>query len=215
MTRPLLRTLAVLLAGLALLLGFGAPAAAHGGEGQAEVTSLGRDGDQVTVVIRLTWVGDSDGVPNATVTAVVGDATPVPMTAGAAPGDYTVTLAAAPGETIQITSASPAVTVEVPAPDAAPVETTAPAETTTTETTTTETAPTTTEATTGTDATTDPDTEAEAADGSDDDNSTLLVVGVMGLLAVAIAGAVVVMWKKPAPGPVAGDDGGPGRSDRV
>lgn len=197
MNRTITRPLLAVLVGLAVAILAAAPASAHGGEGLAELTSVTRDGDQVTVTVRLTWVGDSDGVPDASITAVVGGGTPVAMTPGATTGDYTATLPAAPGEVIVVTSAAPAVSLEVPAPEATPAPTTAPAETTTTvadESTTT--APPTTEAAT---TTTDPDAAAEAGlTGEDDGGSATLVIGAaVAIVGAAVVIAVLVMWKKP------------------
>ncbi len=199
MNRSPLRPLVALLGLLAVLTLAAVPAGAHGGDGEISVT-MTRTGDQVTVDAHLTYVADGHGVPDATVTVVVDDDTPVPMEAGAEEGDYTATVTAAPGASIRVTSVEPATSFEGTAPEATATSTTdtAPTEssTTTTEaTTTTVAAASTTEqpaATTSGDATRD-ETDDEDGDG----NTGLLVGGIVAIVAAAGVLAVVMLRKKP------------------
>ncbi len=186
---------AVALAGLALFAG--APAGAHGGDGQMEVTSLERDGDDVTITVHLSYVADGHGVPDATVTVVVDDGTPAPMTAGATEGDYAATVVAAPGATLRVTSVEPPVTVDATAPEAATTTTT---ETTTTAGSDTTDAPATTDATTTTAPADGSTTSTPATDAEDDDGGNGLVIGgLIALVVVAAAAVAVVVLRKPTP----------------
>lgn len=192
--RPTHRLPAALLAaaavlGLSLAVATG-PAGAHGGDGQMELVSAVRgDGDAVDLTVRLTYVEDGHGVPDATVTAVVGDAAAVPLAAAGDEGDYAGTVDAAPGATIRVTSVEPVVTLDVAAPDAT---TTTTAATTTTDPTTTGSS-TTTEATTTTEAATTtaptPPQQGGAVIVDDDDGLSTGVILAIGAGVVAVAGA--------------------------
>ena len=114
---------------LAVSVGLGSvPVGAHDGEGSLEVLSTVRSDATVSVEVRLTFVGDGHGVPDATVTAVVPGATPVTLAAQAEEGHYAGSLEAGGGVVIRITSVTPAASVEVVAPPL-PAEPTAPSTT--------------------------------------------------------------------------------------
>lgn len=190
--KPLSRLLTAVLAPLAVLVLAGAPAAAHGGPGEMEITSITRDGDDVTVAVRLIFTGDGDGVPDATVTVVVDDGTPVPMEAGTEEGDYQATVTAAEGATIRVTSVEPPTTAEGTAPAADETATTEAGSTTTADETTTE-APATTEA----DATTTPTPVPDEVTSDDDGGISPVVIGaVVAVVLAAIAMAVILLGKK-------------------
>jgi cobalamin biosynthesis Mg chelatase CobN len=195
-----MKKLAVLLGSLATLLLLAvAPAGAHGGDGEAEITSVTRDGGQVTVVAHVKYVEDGHGVPDATVTVVVDDGTPVPMEAGAEEGDYQATLPAAPEATIRVTSVEPATTAEATAPAAADPTTTAATETS--EASPTTAADTTTTAIDSDDDASAPVTAPEDVDGdSDDSSSSLIVIAVIAIVVLAAIVAAVVLRRKPAGG---------------
>ena len=173
------------------------PAGAHGGEGQVDVTSLTRDGDNVTVTVHVIYIADGHGVPEATVTLVVDGGTPVPMGPGAADGDYTATVPAPSGAAMRITSVEPAVTVEATAPETPPTTTEAPTSTTTTASTDTS-DPATTEDTPAVD-------EAAAAGpsdpdaSSDDGTSAVLVGGLIALVVIVGAAVAFIVLRKPSP----------------
>lgn len=195
-----MKKLAVLLGALTAILLAAMPAGAHGGDGEAEITSVTREGDQVVVVAHINYVEDGHGVPDATVTVVVDDGTPVPMEAGAEEGDYEATVPAEPGATIRVTSVEPATTAEVAAPAADDPTTTAATETT--EATTTTAADTTTTAldAESADGADTPVTAPEDVDGdSDDSNGSLIVIAVVAVVLAAIV-AAVVLRRKPADG---------------
>jgi dipeptidyl aminopeptidase/acylaminoacyl peptidase len=192
------RTLAALLGLAAVLLLAASPAGAHGGEGQVEITSITRDGDDVTVVAHLIYVEDGHGVPDATVTVVVDDGTPVPMAAGAEEGDYEVTVPAPAGAAIRVTSVEPATTAETAAPAAEEeTTTTTEASTTTAETTTT------VNPTTGDVEPADGDEDGSAttpapADSDDDGGISPIVIGAIVAVVVAVGvTAAILLWKKP------------------
>jgi hypothetical protein len=196
-----IRALAALLGLAAVLLLAATPAGAHGGEGQVEVSSITRDGDDVTVVARLTYLEDGHGVPDATVTVVVGDGTPVPMEPGTEEGDYQVTVPADEGATIRVTSVEPATTVEATAPAAEETSTTGETSTTTTaETTTADAGPTTPTNEDGV-AVPGPNGIDEAPD---DETGSVILIAVLAVLAVAavVVAVIVFVVKKPTP-----DDG--------
>ncbi|HEX7131740.1 MAG TPA: hypothetical protein VF228_04160 [Iamia sp.] len=192
------RALAALLGLAVVLLLAAGPAGAHGGEGQVEVSSITRAGDAVTVVARLTYVEDGHGVPDATVTVVVDDGTPVPMEPGAEEGDYQVTVPAPEGATIRVTSVEPATTVETTAPAAEETTTTGEASTTTTaaETTTTDAGPTTPTNEEGV-AVPGPDGIDEAPD---DETGSVILIAVLAVLAIAavVVAVIVFVVKKPS-----------------
>jgi len=194
--KPLTRVLTSVLAPLAVLVLAGAPAAAHGGEGEIEVTSVTRSGDEVTVTAHLKYVEDGHGVPDATVTVVVGEGTAVPMGPGAEEGDYTVTVPAAPGTAIRVTSVEPATTAEATAPETAETgsSTTEPTSTTAAEATTTDGGPTTP---------TNAEGEAVPGPGGIDDapedlTGKLIASAIAVVVLVALAVAVVVLRKRPS-----------------
>jgi len=190
-----IRALAALLGVAAVLLLSAGPTGAHGGEGEAEITSITRSGDDVTVVAHVIYVEDGHGVPDATVTVVVDDGTPVPMAAGAEEGDYEVTVAAPPGAAIRVTSVEPATTAEVAAPPAEEATTTTEASTTTSE------AETTTEAPADGDedaATTTPTPVPDDADSDDDGGISPIVIGaIVAVVAAVGVMAAILLWKKP------------------
>lgn len=190
-TRALLRALAAALAGLAtLLLLASSPASAHGGEGQIEITSLTRQGSEVTVVAHVIYVADGHGVPDASVTVVVGEDTPVVMEPGAADGDYQATVPAAEGDVIRVTSVEPEVSTEATAPP--PAETTTTSEPTSSTSTTTEAQ--TTESTVEDEGAAGPTPVPDA--GSDDDSGggSNLVVIIAVLVVLVAAGVTVALF---------------------
>lgn len=194
------RAFVVIGTGLAVLL-WAAPAAhAHGGEGQMEVTSITRDGDEVTVAVHLIAVDDGHGLPDATVTVVVGEATPVPMEPGAQDGDYQVTVVASEGAPIRVTSVEPPTTAEATAPPMVE-ETTSTVTTTAPETTTTaETSPTTTPE----QQAADPIDDQEIDAGTDDGGTNLALVGAAIAVVVAlVAMGVILLGRKRDPDGVA------------
>jgi hypothetical protein len=185
----------LVVASASVLVGASVPAAAHGGEGKAEVTTT-RSGDDVAVSVRITYEGDGHGVPGATVTVVVDDGTPSEMAAGPEEGVYEATIRAEPGATIRVTSVDPATSTEVLAPEAAePVPTTAaeattPSSTTETESTTTPTAD---------EESSAPVTERTSSASDDDSGSnTVVIVAIAAVLLAAIVAALIVFRKTPA-----------------
>lgn len=195
MSRPTPRALAALVGLIAVLLLAAPPAGAHGGEGEMEVTSVTRDGADVTVAVRLIFVDDGHGVPDATVTVVVDEGTPVPMDPGATEGDYEATVTAPAGAAIRVTSVEPATTAEAVAPeeDEAPT-TTASTTTAPPETDDDDQAPATTEDEAD-DTTTPSDDEA---DDSDDGGVNPVVIGaIVAVVAAAGAMAAILLWKRP------------------
>ena len=192
--RVLPRALAALGAAVALLLCTGPAALAHGGEGQMEVTSITRDGDQVTVAVHLIAIDDGHGLPDATVTVVVGDATAVPMEPGAEDGDYQATVVAEAGAPIRITSVEPPTTAEATAPPMAE-ETTSTVATTAPETTeapesTVETTPT----TVAEEEAADPVADQEIDGGSDDSRMSWALIGGIAVLAVALVAVAIILF---------------------
>lgn len=193
-----LRTVATLFAlavTVVLALGLVSTAAgAHEGEGQLDLVSATRvDGNAVDLVVMLTFVGDGHGVPDATVTAVVGEAAAVPLTSGVEEGQYQGTVVAPAGSTIRVTSVEPVVTLELPAPDPSASTTSAvPSPPPTEAPTTAEASPTTTSGATPTDG-----RLAEGpgrVDDQDDGLSTGILVAVgAGVVAVAAAGIWVAL----------------------
>lgn len=184
---------AALLAPLAAVLLLATPAGAHGGEGETEITSVTRDGDDVTVVARVTYVEDGHGVPDATVTVVVDDGTSVPMEAGDEEGDYEVTVPASPGATIRVTSVEPATSAEATAPPAA--------EASTESTTTTEAEPTTAAPDAGDDegaATSTPVSDEDVADGGDDGISPVVIGAIGAVVLAAVVAGIIMLGKKPS-----------------
>lgn len=199
--RPALRRAAVASAlVLTAMIVFGAsPASAHGGEGQIEITSLTRQGDDVTVVAHVIYLADGHGVPDATVTVVVGDATPVVMEPGAADGDYQATVPAAEGDVIRVTSVEPAVSTEAAAPPAA--ETTTTSEATSASTTTTE-APATSGSTAEEEgaAASTPTPVPDAPSGGDSDRgiNVVLVAVIVILVAAAVTAGILLTNRRSA-----------------
>ncbi len=211
MKTPRSRPLALAALGvLATLLVLAAPAGAHGGEGEAEITSITRDGDQVTVVAHVRYIEDGHGVPDATVTVVVDDGTPVPMEAGAEEGDYTATVAAGPGAAIRVTSVEPATTAEGTAPAAADDPATTEASTGSDPTTTATTDAGTTDDTTddgagsadegsadgGEDGATAP-SPASDDEGSDDGISPVVIGAIVAVVLAAVVTGAILLTKKP------------------
>lgn len=193
------RALAALAIAIVAALVLASPAGAHGGEGQLDITSIAREGDEVTLTAHVIYIADGHGVPDATLTVVVGDGTPVPMAPGAADGDYTATVPAPPGAAIRVTSVEPAVTAETTAPDL-------PATTTTEATSITEPSSTAAPVTTDQPPSTAPDSDEDAAAISNgasgdnsDDSSTPLIAGLIGLVVVVAGGVAFVVLRKPAP----------------
>lgn len=176
--------------GLSLIL-IGAPASAHGGDGELRDIGLVRQGDAtgVEVSVVLVYVADGHGIPDATVTATVDGGTPVTLTP-AGEGTYTGTIDnAPPGATVRITSVEPPVTAEGMAPPVdGPASTTAPPGSTEAPTTKPRPDPPTTDAATST-------TEAGASTVTDKDDggggSTGMIVVLGG--AIAIVGALGVI----------------------
>lgn len=190
---------------IVLLSSSSSPASAHGGEGQLDVTSSTREGDDVTISVFLTYVGDGHGVPGASITLVADGATPIPMQAGSEDGDYTATVAAAPGALIRVTSVAPVVTVDVTAPPAA--------ETTTTQATsdgTTSSSPQSTSAPTTTDATETTEVAAavptQASGGDDQGGNGLIIAGLVVLVLAAVLPVTIIVLRKPTISP-SSDDG--------
>ncbi|WCO67360.1 hypothetical protein PO878_01340 [Iamia majanohamensis] len=176
--------LVAVLAAVALALGL-APtvAGAHGGDGEMTLVSATRGaGDEVDLTVELIYVEDGHGVPDATVTAVVGDSAAVTLAATAAEGQYQGVVEAPAGSTIRVTSVEPVTTLEVPAPVAA--ATTEAPTTSTTEAPTTTAAPTTEPAPTTTEA---PTTDVVVEDDDDGGLSTGVLVAI-GAGVVVIAG---------------------------
>jgi hypothetical protein len=161
-----------------LVLSVGSVATAHEGDGRLEVLqATPGDGATVDYQVRLTYVADGHGAPEATVTAVAEQpgataTAPVQLQAGAEEGLYTGTVTfPSPGDwTVRFTSVTPAATLEQAQAVTAPATTA-----TTTPSTTT---------TVGTTAAAD---EA-ATDTADDDGSWFPVVPVIAVLAIAAAG---------------------------
>lgn len=214
MTRPPVcpdRGLGALLAvAAAVILSLGiaaAPAGAHGGPGQLDVVSATRGaGDAVDLVVSLTYVNDGDPVTDATVTAVVGDAAAVPLTAGDEEGQYQGGVDAPPGSTIRLTAVEPVATLEIPAPGGG-VTTTTEAPTTTPAPTTeapTTTATPTTEATTTTGPV--PGGTAVIVEDDDDGLPTGVLIGIGGAVAVVGAAAVFIAYTMGQRRKAEGDD---------
>ena len=104
-----------------LVLALGPVAAAHEGDGRLEVLQAVPRRQEVAVdyQVRLTYVADGHGAPDATVTAVVEQpgapaAAPVQLSAGAEEGLYAGTVTfPGPGDwTVRFTSVTPAATLE-------------------------------------------------------------------------------------------------------
>lgn len=186
----------------ALLLG-AAPVGAHGGEGRSEITSITRSGGDVTVVARITYVEDGHGVPDATVTVVVDDGTPVPMEPGAEEGEYQATVPAPEGAAIRVTSVEPATSAEATAPAAADETTTTSAtagETTTTAAETLATDPSSPaddDAPLDDDEVPEPNALDEAPEGG---RGNLIVIAVIAVVVVAALVAAFVLRRKPPAG---------------
>lgn len=196
-TRPAPRALAALAGLVAVVVLAVPPAGAHGGEGLLAVTSVTRSGGDVTVAARLTFVADGHGVPDATVTVVVDDGTPVPMTPGPTEGDYQATVPAPAGAAIRVTSVEPAATAEAVAPEEEATATTGPATTTAPPGPDDDQASSTTE-----DGTTGPTTTAAAAGGEADDaddggTSPVVVGAIVAVVVAAGAMAAILLWKRP------------------
>lgn len=111
-----------------LVLAGGSAAAAHEGDGRLEVLQATPGQDlAVDYQVRLTYVADGHGAPDATVTAVAEQpgaaaATPVQLSAGAEEGLYAGTVTfPGPGDwTVRFTSVTPAATLEQPQAVTAP-----------------------------------------------------------------------------------------------
>ena len=196
-TRLVIRALVALLVPLAALLLAAGPTAAHGGDGQIEITSIEPDGEDVTVVARLTYLADGHGVPDATVTVVVGEGTPVPMEPGAEEGEYTATVPAAPDAPVRVTSVEPATSAEATVPRAQQTPTTGGDETTTTEGGTTGDVPT-------TQASAETVPEPNGIDEAPDEDGGGGDVLVLVVLVVVVAGAIgaVFLLRRKKPGEV-------------
>ena len=130
----LLATLALLLTTLALA----PPAAAHEGEGAIDVIrSEPAGGLALRYELKVSFVADGHGAPDATVTATVvdpaGARTPVPFTKVREDGTYegTVTVPAPGTWTVRFTALRPTATLERPEEIAAPATTADTAATTT------------------------------------------------------------------------------------
>lgn len=195
-----MKTLISLLGVLAAVLLAAVPVGAHGGDGQSEITSVTRDGDEVTVVAHISYVADGHGVPDATVTVVVDDGTPVPMDPGAEEGDYQATVTAPPGATIRVTSVEPATSAEVAAPDTEEPTTTAAPETTETTEAPTTTAPEPTAVDGDDEASTPATTADDVDDDSDDSDGSPILIAVIAIVVVAAVVAAIVLRRKPAGG---------------
>jgi len=193
--KPPSRVLIAVLAALAVLALAGAPAVAHGGEGEVEITSIAREGDLVTVTARLTYVEDGHGVPDATVTVVVGEGTPIPMEAGAEEGDYTATVPATPGTPLRVTSVEPATSVDGAAPetDGSPATTEAGSTTSEGETATTGDGPTTQASA---DTVPEPNGVDEAPVDDEGNSGTTVVLVVVVVVVVAAIGAGFLLRRK-------------------
>jgi hypothetical protein len=160
-----------------LFLCVGSAAAAHEGDGRLEVVQASPgDGTTVDYQVRLTYVADGHGAPDATVTAVAEQpaataTVPVQLQPGAEEGLYAGTVTfPSPGDwTVRFTSVTPAATLEQAQAVSAPA-----------------TAPT-TPSTTTTVATTAPADEV-ATDTAEDDGSGFPVVPVIALGVIAAAG---------------------------
>ena len=212
--KPLFRVLTAVLAPLAVLVLAGAPAAAHGGEGVIEVTSITRSGPVVTVDAHLRYVEDGHGVPDATVTVVVDEGTPIPMDPGPEEGDYTAAVPAPPGAAIRVTSVEPATTVDAVAPevDDTPTTTEAAPDTTEEGSTTTEEGSPTTEADSTTsaapdtteadddEATTTPTPVPDEGASDDDGGISPIVIGaIVAVVLAAVVMAVILLGKRTPP----------------
>lgn len=110
-----------------LVLAGGSVAAAHEGDGRLEVLRATPGYMAVDYQVRLTYVADGHGAPDATVTAVAEQpgaaaATPVQLSAGAEEGLYAGTVTfPGPGDwTVRFTSVTPAATLEQPQAVTAP-----------------------------------------------------------------------------------------------
>jgi hypothetical protein len=111
-----------------VVLAVGSVAAAHEGDGRIEVLqATPAPYLAVDYQVRLTYVADGHGAPDATVTAVAEQpgaaaAAPVQLTAGAEEGLYAGTVSfPAPGDwTVRFTSVTPAATLEQPQSVTAP-----------------------------------------------------------------------------------------------
>lgn len=195
------RATTALLMTAAVLLLAGTPATAHGGEGEIEITSMVRTGLHVVLDVRLTYVEDGHGVPDATVTAVVDDGVPRPMEPGEEEGDYTIRIAAPPGTTIRVTSVEPATTVEAPAPDGdvtPTVPTTEAPEATEAESTTT-TAAAEDEGAAADDEESAPAGPEDAAADDDDGGISPVLIGAIVAVLAAAAVAAALLLRKPKP----------------
>lgn len=196
--RAVLVAAALFAAALALFGSAPGPAGAHGGEGELQVVSAERDGDgeAVAVTVRLTYVADGHGVPDATVTAVAGDAAATPLEPGDEEGLFTGSVEAPVGATIRVTSVDPVVSIETEAPPAAPAPTTTGTSPDDDTTTTTGSEPTTEVPATETPATAPGD--ASRVTGDDDSSMRIAVIGGgVALLGAAGVIAAVVIARKP------------------
>lgn len=171
--------LATLATALLLIAGTSGPATGHEGEGALEVLAAEPSGPlEVDYRVRLTYVADGHGAPDATVTAApqgpAGAAAPppTPLAATDEEGVYAATVRfPSPGAwTVRFTAVTPPATVER-------AETVAPPPTTTTTTTT---AP----STTSTTSTTAP---AGGGSGDGDDGSPALPVAAAVVVGAALA----------------------------
>ena len=130
------RLLALLLGVAFVALGATTPAAAHEGTGTIDVVGADAGEQTVTYRVRVTFVADGHGAPDATVTATpILDGTPqtpVPLQATGEAGIYagTVSFPQAGAWTVRFTSIRPNATIERPETIAASATTT-PATTTT------------------------------------------------------------------------------------
>lgn len=200
-TGALMRALAALTGLGAVFLLASAPASAHGGEGKVEIIALTRQGADVTVVAHVIYLADGHGVPDATVTVVVGESTPVVMEPGAGEGDYQATVPAAEGDVIRVTSVEPEVSTEATAPPVAAATTTT-SEAATTTSTITE-APSSgaavderqeAAATTPT-----PVLTGETDDGSDGSTNVVVIVAILVVLVAAGAMVAILLANRKPP----------------
>jgi hypothetical protein len=162
----------------ALVCAAGSAAAAHEGDGRLEVLqATPGEGMAVDYEVRLTYIADGHGAPDATVTAVAeqpgaAPAAPVQLEAGAEEGLYagTVTFPTAGNWTVRFTSVTPAATLEQSQTVAAPA-------------TTARTTPSTTSSTVSTTA----EADEGAAGTNEDDDSGFPVVPVLAVVLVLAA----------------------------
>lgn len=195
LVRRSVATAATALVAVLAVSGIGSPALAHGGDGAIEVVTTIRAGDDVQITVRLTFVADGHGIPDATVTAVVEGQTPVPLEADDQEGLYSGAVPAQPGDVIRISSVEPPTSVELEAPA---LEDEFPALPSGPEVTATTTEP---DATTTTGADEAPDDEdaapATVTEDDDGDGSSALPIVIGGVVVVGlVAGLGFALTRK-------------------